>query len=250
MTLSTIASIFSPQVSSMIQKPAINEPIPTPKPQPTPQPTPQPPPKPAVKPAPKPKINIDHLTRLKQIFKLMIQTSFKTIPEAIRTASKNNLVFDKVLSNEDKYVYLDRLTGFALVTHRGSSTVVDWLVSDVLIITGLSSIYLPRLSEATRITRAVEEKYGPSDSFGFSLGGYVAERTNASGYILTYNKASNLNSIQQQTNDKQIDYRTKKDLVSFLSETQKTNIKYVGDDVSLLNAHSSDNLDDIQKRRV
>jgi hypothetical protein len=56
--------------------------------------------------------------------------------------------------------------------------------------------------------------------------------------------------IRKKTNPNQIDYRSYKDIVSLLAETQDTNIKYIANDKGLLYSHGTDILPSIQERRL
>lgn len=195
---------------------------------------------------------MSHLEKLKMMFKTMLEASYKTPQEAEDIGKEYALVFDNNLSNENTYVYYDMETGYPLITHRGSSTLLDWSVSDVLILTGLQHIVMPRVSIAREIVRKTEEKYKkPSDGFGHSLGGFAAEEAGHNGFILTYNKASGFGDIRKKIrNPKQIDYRNQLDIVSLLSETQDTQIKYIENKQGILSSHSLDILPSMQERRV
>jgi hypothetical protein len=197
-----------------------------------------------------PHYKTSHLNRLKQLLKPMLIASYKSQQEAEEIGKSYGLEFINEFSNENTFVYLDMITKFPLIVHRGSATAEDWLVSDALILTGLSRILMPRVSIAREIVSKVEERYKkPSDAFGSSLGGNIAENSNAKGFILTHNKAAGLGDLFKR-NDKsrQIDYRTKKDIVSLIAETQDTNIKYL-QDTGFLTSHSLNTLKEGQQDR-
>jgi hypothetical protein len=202
--------------------------------------------------APAPHYALTHLEKLKLLLKPLLEASYMSMAEAEEVAKQFALEMDTELSNENTYVYFDMMSGFPLVVHRGSVDLInDWLISDVLIATGLSRLINPRISMAQELVKKVEEKYQkPSDGFGHSLGSNVAENSGASGYILTYNKASGLGDIRRKTNPNQIDYRSPKDIVSLISETQDTTIKYVGEDAGFLEAHGLSILPTMAERRV
>lgn len=194
---------------------------------------------------------VNHLQKLKTMFKKMVEASYKSPEQAADIGKQYALVFDNQLSNKNTYVFLDTETGFPLITHRGSTTAIDWFVSDPLILTGAARVVMPRVTTAREIVKNVEEKYKrPSDSFSHSLGGYIAEESGASGMVLTYNKAAGLGDIRKKINPNQIDYRSYKDIVSILAETQDTNIKYITNDKGLLYSHSTDILPSVQERRL
>jgi hypothetical protein len=200
----------------------------------------------------RPHYKMTHLQKLKMMFKRMLEASYKTPEEAEDIGKVYGLVFDNDLSNENTYVYYDMETRFPLITHRGSTTLLDWTVSDVLILTGLQHIVMPRVSIAREIVRKTEEKYRKaSDGYGHSLGGFVAEQAGHKGFILTYNKAAGFGDIRKKIrNPKQIDYRNQLDIVSLLSETQETQIKYIENKQGILSSHSLDILPSMQERRV
>ena len=67
----------------------------------------------------------------------------------------------------------------------------------------------------------VEDKYGkPANVFGHSLGGSLAEKSDANGKILTYNTGAGILDIGRSIPKNQTDYRNKNDVVSLLSLTQ------------------------------
>ena len=203
-------------------------------------------------PIPTPHYELTHLEKLKIIFKSMLEASYKSQDEAEDIGKGFALEMDRDLSNINTYVYFDMQTKFPLVVHRGSVDLInDWLVEDTLILTGLARLISPRVRLAKELVIKVEAKYKKfCDSFGHSMGARVSEESGAHGYILTYNKASGFGDIRKQTNPNQIDYRSPKDLVSLLSETQDTTIKYVGQDEGFINAHSLSILPEVQERRV
>jgi hypothetical protein len=56
--------------------------------------------------------------------------------------------------------------------------------------------------------------------FGDSLGGSLAEKSGASGQIITHNKGVGLGDVFKTIPKNQTDYRNKNDVVSLLSLTQ------------------------------
>lgn len=195
---------------------------------------------------------ITHLEKLKLMFKPLLEASYKSKEEAEDIGKQFGLEFDNDLSIDDTYVYNDMETGFPLVTHRGSVTTIDWLVSDILILTGMRHIIMPRIAAAQEVVKKVEAKYKQvSDGFGHSLGGVTVEHSGAGGYILTYNKAAGFGDIKKKTNGRrQIDYRNRADIVSLLAETQDTRIKYIENNKGLLYSHGLNILPTVQERRL
>jgi hypothetical protein len=151
---------------------------------------------------------------------------------------------------------MDNKTGYPLIVHRGSFTTSDWLIDDTMIASGFNKLIdSPRIRQAKRITQNVETFYNKdADAFGHSLGAVAAENSNANGYIMTYNKGTGLGDLRRNIqNDKQVDYRNRRDLVSLISETQQrnNNIRYVGTgDEGLIEAHGLDILPDVANRRI
>ena len=249
--ISFIRSFNNENLVSLPERPVPtpSQPAPEPAPEPLPEPIPQPVPQPVPQPPPPPPIN--HLQKLKIMFKPLLEASYKTPQEAIEIGKRFHLIFDTEQSNYNTYVYYDTDTGFPLITHRGSTTILDWTVSDVLILTGLRHIVLPRVDTAIEIVKKVEAKYRkPSDAYGHSLGGLVAEQSGNRGFILTYNKAAGFGDIRKRTSRRQIDYRNSADIVSLLAETQDTQIKYIQNNEGILSSHSLSILPDVAQRRV
>lgn len=151
-------------------------------------------------------------------------------------------------------MYVNSLDDIPLIVHRGSVTPADWLIEDALIVTGLTELFgSPRLAFAKEITLRVETKYGkPTDAFGHSLGGRLAEHSGANNIIFTYNKASGIQDIAKPINPNQTDYRGPKDIVSLLSTTQRRDTKNrlrTLEDKGILNSHTLDSLPDIAEER-
>ena len=80
----------------------------------------------------------------------------------------------------------------------------------------------PRYREAKRVATKVKQKYGSEKvtAIGHSLGGGLAANSGIQKRI-TYNKAVGLSDLCCSVSSGQIDYRTKKDPVSFLSYFQR-----------------------------
>ncbi len=131
-----------------------------------------------------------------------------------------------------------------LILHRGTSTVKD-IIDDGLVAIGLGK-YGHRYKNARRLTKKVEDKYKqPAHAVGHSYGGWLAENSGASGNTLTYNKAVGLGDIGRKKTNRQQDVRTRGDIVSRLSTTQRTNTELVRNKHFLKNpltAHDTGNL--------
>ena len=100
------------------------------------------------------------------------------------------------------------------------------IVTDIAI--GLGGFFAPiqnltpRYREAKRVANKVKKKYGSEKvtAIGHSLGGGLAANSGIKTRI-TSNKAVGLSDVWKGVSSGQIDYRTKKDPVSFLSYFQR-----------------------------
>ena len=132
--------------------------------------------------------------------------------------------YDPELSTNESKVFIDH-KGRPNIAFRGSTRIVDdWLGSDAKLALGLEK-YDKRFQEAKHLTKLVEDKYHqPVNVFGHSLGGSLAEKSGATGNIVTFNKAAGILDIGKTIRKNQHDIRTTSDAVSLLSKTQ--NYKY------------------------
>jgi hypothetical protein len=129
--------------------------------------------------------------------------------------------------------------------HRGTVNIKD-VFDDRLFALGLGR-FSKRNKEAKRLTKKVEAKYNaPATAVGHSLGGWLASRSGNHGEIDTYNKGVGLGDMFTKTNSqRQFDVRTRGDLVSALSATQKSNKEVLDNKNKFKNpltAHGSNNL--------
>ena len=190
----------------------------------------------------------EHLEVLLTTFKQMLDLGYQAIEFSKNKCEEFGYTMDLQLSTIDTYVYMNNETGFPLIVHRGSITAADWIVEDGLILSTLTSfISSPRSVYARRITRRVETKYKkPTDCCGHSLGGRLAEVSEASGYVLTYNKAAGLQDIGKKINPKQYDFKSTNDIVSLLAQTQrrKDNVLTTVDDKGIVGSHALKHLSD------
>lgn len=135
--------------------------------------------------------------------------------------------FDSALSTVRTKVWFDKTRKRPLILHRGSIDLFrNFFVSDTLILFNYHQID-PRMFEARRITKATKNKYGTSvcDHVGHSMGGMCSEMVaDADSYVVTYNKAANLQGLDKQIIKRQTDIRNKNDLVSVLSKYQDRNV--------------------------
>jgi hypothetical protein len=177
----------------------------------------------------------------------LLKASYKPQKEAKSTLEKKKYRYDDKLSSMNTKVFVDD-TDTPVIVHRGTTTAAD-MFDDALVAVGLGK-YGHRYKNAQRITKKVEDKYGKAaNSVGHSYGGYLSENSGAKGNIITYNKAAGLGDIGTKKNNRQLDVRTKGDVVSILSKTQTANTetiekkkptKNVVQDI--FDSHSTDNL--------
>jgi hypothetical protein len=130
-----------------------------------------------------------------------------------------------------------------MILHRGTTGFKD-LGTDLMIGLGLGH-HTKRLKDAKDITKKVETKYGrAANSYGDSLGGWIASNSNNHGRITTYNKFTPISDIGKKMNSKrQKDVMVNNDLVSLLGRTQNSNKQFIKNKGNtFLSAHSSANL--------
>ena len=156
----------------------------------------------------------------RKLIRPILDASYQPKKLAAKTLAKSGYTLDKKLSTNESKVFVDSM-GNPNIAFRGSKTAKDFLFSDPLLAIGASK-YDPRFKEAKSLTKQVEKKYGkPSNVYGHSLGGTIAEKSGASGKITTFNKGTGIADIGKTIPKKQTDIRTSNDLVSALSLTQK-----------------------------
>jgi hypothetical protein len=156
----------------------------------------------------------------KKLIKPILEASYQPKKLASKTLAKSGYTLDKKLSTNESKVFVDE-QGNPNIAFRGSTNAKDFLFSDPLLSIGASK-YDPRFIQAKQLTKQVEKKYGkPADVFGHSLGGSLAEASGAKGNIITYNKGVGVAGIGKTIPKNQTDIRTKADIVSVLSLTQK-----------------------------
>ena len=178
---------------------------------------------------------------------VLLKNSYKPQKDAREEYKKLGYDYDGELSKMNSKVVVKN--GVPTIIHRGSKTLQDWL-DDGLLAFGLEH-HSKRFKEAKELTKKVEEKYKTgANSVGHSLGGALAEKSDAHGQIITYNKGSGLLDIGKKKNSKrQLDVRTHGDVVSLLNDTQKSNKETIKNKKqsknpfeNIFNAHKTDNL--------
>ena len=151
----------------------------------------------------------------------LLRASYLPEKDAQSLLEKKKYKMDPELSSPETKVFVDE-ANTPLILHRGTSTFKD-VVDDGLLAIGLGK-YGHRYKNARRLTKKVEDKYQkPANAVGHSYGGWLSENSGASGNTLTYNKAVGLGDIGRKKTNRQHDVRTKGDIVSLLSNTQRAN---------------------------
>ena len=156
---------------------------------------------------------------------------------------------DKSLSGKRAQVYKSNNSDDTIVTHRGTKGIHD-MITDVKLVFGNKKT--KRFKHGEKIQKQAEEKYGAHNvtTMGHSLGGKIAEDVGKkSKQIITVNKAATPLDIGKKIPKNQTDIRTKNDLVSKLSETQRGGKKITikSDSKDALKEHGLDTLDRINQ---
>lgn len=155
---------------------------------------------------------------------MKIQTLKKVLKSSYKSGklSDSNLVVNPKLTGKRVQVYYDPKTKKAIVSHRGSASLKDWVVTNVGMALGYEGGN--RFRHAKKIQKEAEKIYGVENvtTVGHSLGGRIAEKVGKkSNKIITYNKATTIRSLLEPTQSNQTDIRTTGDIVSHLSKYQK-----------------------------
>ena len=180
--------------------------------------------------------------------KPILEASYKQQKDASADLEKIGYTYDPELSTMESKVFINKKTGKPSIAFRGSTRVSDWLIEDPALALGIKT---PKQRKAEQLVKKVESKYNqPTDVYGHSLGGAIAETSGASGNIYTYNKAVGLGQIGKKLPPTQTDIRTSKDIVSLGSILQyggkKTTLKspVLG---TVISAHNISNLSQPKK---
>lgn len=161
---------------------------------------------------------------------------------------------DKSLSGARTQVYFNSLSGQAVVVHRGSQGIKDWVVNDAGLLVGYRG---ERFTHAKEIQKKAEKKYGKENvtTLGHSLGSKIAEEVGGdSKEVITLNKPTT--PIDLVTGKKvpanQFDIRTTNDVVSILRPYQRESnneITIPSSSYNILKEHSPDVLSKLDKKK-
>lgn len=136
---------------------------------------------------------------------------------------KHHLILDEELSGQRAKVFVNR-EGQPSIVYRGTKTAPD-LLTDLKIATGYGES-TNRVRHAKELHEQVKKKYRAAevDTYGHSLGGYLAEKANPAGKVITFNK---LNVGSSNDNERRRDIRTVNDIPSILTSfNRKTETLY------------------------
>lgn len=166
-----------------------------------------------------------------------LKASYQSNDKAEKELLKSGYTLDKDLSGKRAKVYVDK-NGQPTVAFRGTQNFHD-VITDFAIPLGLAQ-KTKRMQHSKALVKKVEDKYQqPTNAVGHSLGGYLGEHSGARGKIVTFNKAS---VGGKNKNPNQIDIRTKRDVISFLTPKNKSNIVIKSKSKSALTEHNTDTL--------
>jgi hypothetical protein len=175
----------------------------------------------------------------------LLDNSYKKHPD-------NYLDFelDKELSGQEVQVYKKKGDKQAVVVHRGTATMSDWL-TDLKYVLGYDVKKDKRFQRAEDIQRKAESKYGANNisTLGHSLGSKVASSVGQNSHeIINLNKAVSPLDALKKTSEKETNLRTQYDPVSFLLPFTKSKniITIPSKTLNPLAEHKIDTLDRLE----
>jgi len=129
---------------------------------------------------------------------------------------------DRQLSGQRAQVYYNPKTGQAVVVHRGTAGMHDWITDARMLFGDKKS---KRFKHGEKVQKEAEQKYGKNivTTIGHSLGSAIAERVGQDSHeVLTLNKPVTPKDLikGKKVSDKQYDVRTAYDPVSILRPHQ------------------------------
>lgn len=171
----------------------------------------------------------------------ILEASYAKKKEAKNILEKENYTLDKKLSTKEAKVFVDK-SGNANIAVRGSKSAKDFLISDPLLLMGLSKLD-PRQKQTNKLIKKTKAKYGSDvNLYGHSLGGSLVSNAKTKGKITTFNKGAGIADFGKKIKKNQTDIRTSGDLVSLISKTQKGKNKQTIKNNNILKAHGLKNL--------
>lgn len=186
----------------------------------------------SVKPSSKVKVEVD-----KKRLHTILKSSYQDNKNAEVSLKEKGYTLDKELSGQRAKVFTDP-HGRPHVVYRGTQNKHD-VMTDVALMLSLGK-YTSRVKHTKKVHKQVEKKYGqPVNTYGHSLGGYLAENAGAKGEVVTFNKAS---AGDKKKNLNQFDVRTHNDVVSLMTPKGGTRQLTIKGAFNPLTSHSVDSL--------
>lgn len=155
----------------------------------------------------------------------ILKASYQKPDDAKKTIEAEGYKYDPELSTMKAQVFTD-IEGNPHIAYRGTElgrgkkTAIEDIKTDLMIGLGLGK-KTKQYKDTVKLRKQVEEKYGkPVTALGHSKGGWQAEMSGAKN-VITYNKATGLADIGKTIKKTQTDIRTKGDVISLPSLTQK-----------------------------
>lgn len=176
--------------------------------------------------------------------KNILKASYQKPDEARETLKIAGYTQDPALSSQKAQVFLDKEKN-PFIAYRGTElgrtkkTALADIGTDLMIGAGLGK-YTKQYKDTVKLRKQVQEKYGkPITAIGHSKGGWQSEMSGADK-VITYNKAVGLADIAKTIPKSQTDIRSKSDIVSLPSLTQKHKgiFKQKGFSLNPLKSHS------------
>lgn len=148
---------------------------------------------------------------------------------------------DETLSSQETTVFVHSPTRSVVTAFRGSKSVLDWVVTDVILAIGHLK-YSPRFRSTQQEFERVLKKYPQWTHYvtGHSLGGALSSKiglTYSNVQAYSFNQGSGLKDINRSTADNVNQYFVNNDFLSFLGQNQSATVIQQ----NAANAHTLDN---------
>ena len=155
----------------------------------------------------------------------LLAQSYETKNKKKRKTEIDGFHIDPSLSGQRVQVWYNPTTKQAVVVHRGTAGLNDWMTDARMFFGDTKN---KRFKHSKNIQQQAEEKYGAShvSTIGHSLGSRISEEVGqGSKEVLTLNKPTTLADMvrNKKVSEKQTDVRTKNDPVSILRPFQGGN---------------------------
>ena len=188
----------------------------------------------------------------------MTDITYSTLRRFMKSGYESNppdeidgYILDKSISHSTANVYYNPEKNEAIINHRGSQGMFDWLYNSAYMYGGEDYYKLtPRYYEAKKAQEATEKKYGNQNTItiGHSAGGLLSELLGKnSKQIITLNKATRPVFFPKIKHKNQLDIRSKCDIVSAGGYYDK---EIECSSLDILAEHKTDILDRIGEKMV